>query len=98
MPQGYIQVLPDSTGKQVDTSELTRQDNTLVERQRVVLADPDDLADTLSLDSLRQDRQLTEIHALEAIEASIASIDRRQTGRVFLIDRRGGTFGRGAIR
>jgi len=38
MADGIIQVLPDSTGKKVDTSELTVGANT-VERQRIVLAD-----------------------------------------------------------
>jgi len=39
MADGVIQVAPDSTGKKVDTSELTVNAQT-VERQRVVLADP----------------------------------------------------------
>lgn len=38
MTDGIVQVAPDSTGKKVDTSELTVGANT-VERQRVVLAD-----------------------------------------------------------
>ena len=38
MADGLVQVAPDSTGKKVDTSELTVGANT-VERQRVVLAD-----------------------------------------------------------
>ncbi len=37
---GNIAVQPDSTGKKVDTSELTRADGvTVVERQRMVNAD-----------------------------------------------------------
>jgi len=40
---GYVQGAPDSTGKKVDTSEQTRDDGTVVERQRVALADPLDL-------------------------------------------------------
>ncbi len=41
MVDGVVQVPPDSTGKKVDTSELTRSDGTtVVERQRVSLADP----------------------------------------------------------
>lgn len=39
MTDGVVQVLPDSTGKKVDTSELTRSDATVVERQRLVTAD-----------------------------------------------------------
>lgn len=39
MVDGVVQVPPDSTGKKIDTSELTRNDGTLVERQRVTLGD-----------------------------------------------------------
>jgi len=39
MSDAYVQVLPDSTGKLIDTSELTVDGNT-VERQRMVIADP----------------------------------------------------------
>lgn len=35
---GVVQVQPDSTGKKVDVSELTRTDGTVIERQRMVLA------------------------------------------------------------
>jgi hypothetical protein len=34
---GYVQVAPDSTGKKIDNAELTRDNATVVERQRVVL-------------------------------------------------------------
>ncbi len=41
MVDGVVQVPPDSSGKKIDTSELTRSDGTtIVERQRVSLADP----------------------------------------------------------
>jgi hypothetical protein len=43
MTDGYIQVQPDSTGKKIDNSELTVGTNT-VERQRIVISDPDDAA------------------------------------------------------
>lgn len=39
MADGIVQVAPDSTGKKVDTSELSVGGNT-VERQRIVVADP----------------------------------------------------------
>jgi hypothetical protein len=39
MADGIVQVAPDSTGKKVDTSELSVGGQT-VERQRIVLADP----------------------------------------------------------
>jgi len=39
MSDQYIQVTPDSTGKKIDTSEITVNSNT-VERQRVVIGDP----------------------------------------------------------
>ena len=35
MAGGFVQVAPDSTGKIVDTSELTRADTKVVERQRI---------------------------------------------------------------
>jgi hypothetical protein len=38
----YVQVAADGAGKKVDTSELTRADGTVVERQRVNIADPAD--------------------------------------------------------
>jgi hypothetical protein len=39
MADGYTQVAPDSTGDKIDTSELTRADATVVNRQRVVIGD-----------------------------------------------------------
>lgn len=38
MPDAFVQVQPDSSGKKVDTSELTVSSQT-VERQRIVIAD-----------------------------------------------------------
>ncbi len=38
----YVQVPPDSTGSKIDTSELTRSDGTVVERQRIVISSPTD--------------------------------------------------------
>lgn len=40
MADGKVVVPPDSSGKAVDTSELTRSDGTVLERQRVSLGDP----------------------------------------------------------
>jgi hypothetical protein len=40
MADGKVVVPPDSSGKAIDTSELTRSDGTVVERQRVVIGDP----------------------------------------------------------
>ena len=41
MSDGVVQVPADSTGKKIDTSEVTRNDGTtVVERQRVVATDP----------------------------------------------------------
>ncbi len=39
MSDAYVQVAADDVGKKIDTSELTRADGTIVERQRIVLAD-----------------------------------------------------------
>lgn len=41
MADGTVQVFSDDpTAKKVDTTELTRADGTVVERQRVVIGDP----------------------------------------------------------
>lgn len=42
MADAYVQVAADGSGKKVDTSELTRADGTVVERQRVVVSSPSD--------------------------------------------------------
>lgn len=42
MADGYVQVATDGPGKKIDSSELTRADGTVVERQRVSLAGDDD--------------------------------------------------------
>ena len=39
MADGVVQVPVDSTGKRIDTTELTRADAVVVERQRLVIAD-----------------------------------------------------------
>ena len=38
MSDSYVQTLPDSTGKKIDTTELTDDALNVVERQRVVEA------------------------------------------------------------
>ncbi len=45
MADGKVVVPPDSSGKAIDTSELTRSDGlgTVVERQRIVIGDPTDV-------------------------------------------------------
>lgn len=40
MADQYVQISPDSTGKKIAVTELTRADGTVIERQEVVLADP----------------------------------------------------------
>jgi hypothetical protein len=39
MADQYVQVSPDSSGKKIEVSEITRSDGVVVERQRVVLGD-----------------------------------------------------------
>ena len=41
MADGYVQVQVDGSGKKIDNAELTRDDGTVVERQRVVIGDDD---------------------------------------------------------
>lgn len=38
---GYVQIPPDSTGKLIDTTELTRSDSNVVERQRLSIGSSD---------------------------------------------------------
>ena len=54
MADGLIQVAPDSTGKKVDTSELTVGANT-VERQRIVLASDSVSTDIAAVTSVNTD-------------------------------------------
>lgn len=44
MSDGTVRLFPDSTGKNADTTELTRSDATVVERQRIVIGDDADTA------------------------------------------------------
>lgn len=44
MADGKVIIPPDSTGKGIDTSELTRSDGTVLERQRVSLGDPSNVS------------------------------------------------------
>jgi hypothetical protein len=45
MPDGIVQVPPDSTGKQIDTAEVSITAGQPVQRQRIVLGDPIDPAE-----------------------------------------------------
>jgi hypothetical protein len=57
MSDGLVQVAPDSSGKKIDTSEITVGANT-VERQRVVISDPvsaTQLADVTAAGAIRVD-------------------------------------------
>lgn len=54
MADGIVQVAPDSTGKKVDTSELTVGANT-VERQRIVLASDSVATDIAAVTSVNTD-------------------------------------------
>lgn len=40
MSDGTIQIAPDSTGKKIATSEITRNNGDVVEIQHVVISDP----------------------------------------------------------
>lgn len=81
MADGYIQVAADGSGKKVDNAEITRADGTVVERQRVVQADNDDVGPMVTVggeagrgEARAQDRSvrdlLQDIHeTLRRIEA-----------------------------
>lgn len=51
MADAFVQIAPDGTGKKVDTSEITRADGTIVERQRMVIGDGVDPDGTVRLDA-----------------------------------------------
>jgi hypothetical protein len=99
MADGFVELQPDSTGKKVDTSELTRNDGSLVERQRVVIGDDYNPNSFLSIDSMvRVQRQLAELSTLEIYQESMnISTMKRHGERSFTIDRRG-SIGRGTTR
>lgn len=75
MADGYVRVAPDSTGKKIETSELTTPDFALdataawrtVERQRVDVGDDPDVF-------MRQNRLLHEI-LLELQQLRLALLD-----------------------
>lgn len=74
---GYVQVAPDSSGKKIDNSELTRDDGAVVERQRTNVADPENtqpsgLAKVLDNKVQVEDRTL---HILEHIAETLERIE-----------------------
>ena len=100
MADGVVQVQPDSTGKKVDSSELARADGTLVERQRIVFADPDKLDAFARVThagevQVRQDRAFELLHIAALDAQARAGITR--TERFSPTDRRGSN-GRGSTR
>ena len=60
MVDSYIQVPEDSTGKKIDYTRLTRDDGTMVERQRIeVYSDSDQILSTSPIvDELKQTNEL----------------------------------------
>lgn len=58
MADGIIQVPPDSTGKKVDTSEVTRQDGVVVQRQRMIMADDETGTNSLLHELILEIREL----------------------------------------
>jgi hypothetical protein len=86
------------TGKLVDNSQVTNQSGQTVNRQRVVIADPDDPTDLFSLDKLRFDRQLLEIEAIESVNQSLDAEARGRDFRTPSLHSRGSSLGRGATR
>ena len=66
---------PDSTGKNIDTSTLTRADGTVVQRERVAIGDPDS-ADKLASIS-KSGRLRTQDEVLDAILACLERIETR---------------------
>lgn len=73
MADGKVVVPPDSSGKAIDTSELTRSDGTVVERQRVVIGDAVNMT---SFGRILPTGEIAVITRLEIIEAQLARIAR----------------------
>jgi hypothetical protein len=78
MADGKVVVPPDSSGKAIDTSELTRSDGTVVERQRIVIGDPLTVGNFLAVGS---DGSLTvgsgdQLEYLVRIEAQLKRVAR----------------------
>jgi hypothetical protein len=73
MADGKVVVPPDSSGKAIDTSELTRSDGTVVERQRIVIGDATNAA---SLGSVSPTGEIAVVMRLDSIEAQLKRIAR----------------------
>ena len=67
MSDAFVIVAPDSTGKKIDTSELTQDGGSVVERQRVVHGDPS-IVDALGRIELRGDQNVLDIDARELLQ------------------------------
>ena len=91
---GYVQVLPDNSGKLIDTTELTNNEGQTVERQRI-----ETYTNSHEFDETgRVMRQQAEIALLDAYEATANDGVRRQGAeRLCFADRRGHP-GRGSWR
>jgi hypothetical protein len=66
MADGYIQVPADSVGKKVATTEYTRPDGTVVERQQVLIGDRESRVEEL-LEQLILEIQSFKIMLLNAL-------------------------------
>jgi nicotinic acid phosphoribosyltransferase len=65
---GYVQVPPDSTGKKIDVTEITRPDTSTVERERV------DVPDGVSIKGDLAEAILVEMMLLNTLMASAFGI------------------------
>lgn len=77
MADGIVQVPVDSTGKKIDTSELTVGSNT-VERQRMVIADPTDaagLADVANTTLVGTEYGLVVRSVTEAVDGNFSALN-----------------------
>jgi hypothetical protein len=75
MADGKVVVPPDSSGKAIDTSELTRSDGTVVERQRVVIGDPTNPAELVNVTAIGE-LSVTEAPLLEEIRDQLKRVAR----------------------
>ena len=104
---GFVEVAPDGTGKNIANVVITRTDGVVVYRQELVLADPDVLAFRAAVtkfsalvvdaDVEHGARRLAEMQFVDGNDQTDLLAVRRGTERISYSDRHGGV-GRGSTR
>jgi hypothetical protein len=69
MADSYVQVAPDSSGKQIDAAAITAASGSTVYRQTIVIGDPSNIGQVVDLD---QEGQLTARDPIMRVQAYAA--------------------------